>query len=147
MDGLCPLSLQADGSRDEGDTCSKQICSNIFFCGSLRFCWFKSRAYAGDSLWKVKGGQKFHKTPPPRNSATAPHHVFLWGHKMGCFGWGSVPRSLWPRSRAAAATCGRGRCELPAILRLTPKIASGLQFVLRPAKPRKTRLGLVEWQR
>ena len=29
------------------------------------------------------------------------------------------------RNRAAAATCGRGRCDFPAILRLTPKIASG----------------------
>ena len=37
----------------------------------------------------------------------------------------SVPWSLRPRNRAAAATCGRGRCDFPAILRLTPKIASG----------------------
>ena len=28
-------------------------------------------------------------------------------------------------NRAAAATCSHGRCELPAILRPTPKIASG----------------------
>ena len=28
-------------------------------------------------------------------------------------------------NRAAAATCGCGRCERPAILRLTPEIASG----------------------
>ena len=40
----------------------------------------------------------------------------------------SVPWSLQPRNRAAAATCGRGRCELPAIWRLTPKIASGQRF-------------------
>ena len=31
----------------------------------------------------------------------------------------SVPWSLRPRNRAAAATCGRGRCKHPAILRLT----------------------------
>ena len=37
----------------------------------------------------------------------------------------SVPWSLRPRNRAAAATCGRGRCDFPAILMLTPKIASG----------------------
>ena len=37
----------------------------------------------------------------------------------------SVPWSLQPRNRAAAATCGHGRCELPAILRAMPKIASG----------------------
>ena len=37
----------------------------------------------------------------------------------------SVPWSLRLRNRTAAATCGRGRCELPAILKLTPKIASG----------------------
>ena len=36
----------------------------------------------------------------------------------------SVLWSLRPQNRAAAATCGRGRCELPAILMLTPKIAS-----------------------
>ena len=27
----------------------------------------------------------------------------------------SVPWSLRPRNRAAAATCGRGRCDFPAI--------------------------------
>ena len=37
----------------------------------------------------------------------------------------SVPWSLRPRNRAAAATCGHGRCDFPAILRFTPKIASG----------------------
>ena len=37
----------------------------------------------------------------------------------------SVPWSLRPQNGTAAATCGRGRCERPAILRLTPKIASG----------------------
>ena len=37
----------------------------------------------------------------------------------------SVPWSPRPRNRAAAVTCGRGRCDFPAILRLTPKIASG----------------------
>ena len=40
----------------------------------------------------------------------------------------SVPWSLWPQNRAAAATCHHGRCKLPAILRLTPKIVSGLRF-------------------
>ena len=37
----------------------------------------------------------------------------------------SVPWSPRPQNRAAGATCDRGRCELPAILRLTPNIASG----------------------
>ena len=60
----------------KGNTCRKQNCNNIIFCGSLRFCWFKSRAYAGDSLWKVRGLQKYHKIPPPRNSATAQHQNF-----------------------------------------------------------------------
>ena len=73
LDGLCPLSLQADGSRFEGNACSKQSCNNIVFCGSLRFCWFKSKVYAGDRLWKVRGPEKYHKIPPPRNSATAQH--------------------------------------------------------------------------
>ena len=30
-----------------------------------------------------------------------------------------------PASRSCGDTCGRGRCELPAMLRLTPKIANG----------------------
>ena len=30
-----------------------------------------------------------------------------------------------PRNRVAAATCSRGHCELPAILRLTQAVASG----------------------
>ena len=40
----------------------------------------------------------------------------------------SVPWSLRPQNRAAAATCGRGRCELPAILRLTPKSLAASDF-------------------
>ena len=62
LDGLCPLSLQADGSRFEGNACSKQNRNNIVFCGSLQFCWFKSRAYAGDSLWKVTGPKNIAET-------------------------------------------------------------------------------------
>ena len=50
----------------------------------------------------------------------------------------SVPWSLRPHNRAAAATCGRGRCELPAILRQTPKIASGQRFFLAAGKVKKT---------
>ena len=38
-----------------------------------------------------------------------------------------VPWSLQPRNRAAAATCGHHRWELPAILRVTPTIASDCQ--------------------
>ena len=36
-----------------------------------------------------------------------------------------------PRNRAAAARCGRGRCELPAILRITPlaRITSDCDFL------------------
>ena len=45
----------------------------------------------------------------------------------------SVPWLLRPRNRAAAATCGRGGCELPAILRLA---ASDF---LRPAKQKTLR--------
>ena len=47
--------FQADGSRCEGNTCIKQLQQHCFFFGFLRFCWFKSSAYAGDSLWKVRG--------------------------------------------------------------------------------------------
>ena len=42
------------------------------------FCFDGSRqGYAGDRLWKVRGPQKFHKIPPPRNSATAQHQLSL----------------------------------------------------------------------
>ena len=62
LDGLCPLSLQADGSRCKGNACSKQNCNNIvFFCGSLQLCLFKSRVHAGDSRWKVRGPKHFIK--------------------------------------------------------------------------------------
>ena len=37
----------------------------------------------------------------------------------------SVPWLPRPRNRAAAATCGRGRCDFRVTLRLTPKIAIG----------------------
>ena len=40
----------------------------------------------------------------------------------------SVPWSLRPQNRAAAATCGRGRCELPAILRATQKSLAASDF-------------------
>ena len=49
----------------------------------------------------------------------------------------SVLWSLRPRNRAAAATCGRGRCELPANSMLTPKslAASDLFCGRRSEKP------------
>ena len=37
-------------------------------------------------------------------------------------------------NRAAAATCGRGRCELPVILRVTHKSLAASDFFLRPPK-------------
>ena len=40
----------------------------------------------------------------------------------------SVPWSLRPQNRAAAATCGHGRCELPAILRVTQKSLAASDF-------------------
>ena len=40
----------------------------------------------------------------------------------------SVPWSLRPRNRAAAATCGHGCCELPAILRATQKSLAASDF-------------------
>ena len=49
----------------------------------------------------------------------------------------SVPWSLRPRNRAAAATCGRGHCELTAVsrrTRLTCAIQHPLKFLLAPTK-------------
>ena len=54
-----------------------RVATTLFLCGSLRVCWFKSGVYTGDSLWKVRGPQKYHKIPPPPNSATA-QHQFLY---------------------------------------------------------------------
>ena len=39
----------------------------------------------------------------------------------------SVSWSLQP-GNGAATTCGRGRCELPVILRVTPGVAGGCDF-------------------
>ena len=49
----------------------------------------------------------------------------------------SVPSSLRPQNRAAAATCGHGRCELPAIWRVTQKSLAASDFVCgrRSEKP------------
>ena len=46
----------------------------------------------------------------------------------------SVPWSLRPRNRAAAATCGHGCCKLLAILRVTPNIARVRFFAAGKAK-------------
>ena len=51
------------------------------------------------------------------------HTTFTWFSQTWPL---SIPWSLRPRNRAVAATCGRGRCELPAILRLPQKsLAAG----------------------
>ena len=44
--------------------------------------------------------------------------------------WGCVPWLLWPRSRTVVATCRCGRCELPAISRVTPEIARAQTFAM-----------------
>ena len=56
----------------------------------------------------------------------------------------SVPWSLRPRNRAAAATCGRGRCEIPAILRVIPKIASDCNFVAA-GEAKSPAISAAEW--
>ena len=55
----------------------------------------------------------------------------------------SVPWSLQPRNRTAAATCGRGRCELPAMLRANRQNRWRSRFFLQPVK-RKTHRVLPE---
>ena len=56
----------------------------------------------------------------------------------------SVPWSLRPRNPAAAATCGRGRCELPAILRLNPPNRYHFE---RPAKCKNPASSAPKWLR
>ena len=58
----------------------------------------------------------------------------------------SVPWSLRPRNRAAAATCGHGRCELPAILRVTPKSLAASDF-FAAAEAKNPAISAAEWLR
>ena len=48
-----------------------------------------------------------------------PVHISAARHNQSKLANLSVPWSLRQRNRVAAATCGRGRCEVPAILRVT----------------------------
>ena len=58
----------------------------------------------------------------------------------------SVLWSLRPGNRAAAATCGHGRCELPAILRVTQKsLAASDLFAAAEAK--NPAISAAEWLR
>ena len=50
-----------------------ELQQHCFFLWISSVCWFESRACAGDSLWKVRGPQKYHRIRPPRNLATAQH--------------------------------------------------------------------------
>ena len=58
----------------------------------------------------------------------------------------SVPWSLRPQNRAAAATCGHGRCELPAILRLTPKSLAASDF-FAAGEAKNPAISAAEWLR
>ena len=58
----------------------------------------------------------------------------------------SVPWSLRPQNRAAAATCGRGRCDFPAILRLTPKSLAASDF-FAAAEAKNPAISAAEWLR
>ena len=59
------------------------------------------------------------------------------------------PWPLLPQNRASAATCGHGRCKLPAILRLTPttlqSLAAGDFFAAGEAK--NPAISAAEWLR
>ena len=58
----------------------------------------------------------------------------------------SVPWSLRPRNRAAAATCGHGRCDLPAILRVTQKSLAASDF-FAAAEAKNIAISAAEWLR
>ena len=57
-----------------------------------------------------------------------------------------VPWSLRPQNRAAAATCGHGRCELPAILRVTQKSLAASDF-FAAAEAKNPAISAAEWLR
>ena len=60
----------------------------------------------------------------------------------------SVLWSLRPRNRAAAATCGHGRCELPAISRVTQKsLAASVFFFFAAAEAKNPAISAAEWLR
>ena len=59
----------------------------------------------------------------------------------------SVPWSLRPQNRAAAATCSHGRCELPAILRVTQKSLAASDFFFAAAEAKNPAVSAAEWLR
>ena len=59
----------------------------------------------------------------------------------------SVPWSLRPQNRAAAATCGRGRCKLPAILRANLKNRQRLAISCAAGEAKKIAISAAEWLR
>ena len=63
-----------------------------------------------------------HKTEPARSPSPPKKRT------TKTVGGPSVPWSLRPQNRAAAATCGHARCELPVILRLTQKSLAASDF-------------------
>ena len=58
----------------------------------------------------------------------------------------SVPWSLRPRNRAAAATCGHGRCELPVVLRVAQKSLAASDF-FAATEAKNLAISAVEWLR
>ena len=58
----------------------------------------------------------------------------------------SVPWSPRPQNRAAAATCGHGRCELPAIVRVTQKSLAASDF-FAAAEAKNPTISAAEWLR
>ena len=78
---------------------------------------------------------KMFARPPSRNADDRkPHNVIQNRREMGKIGTLTVPRS--PRNRVVAAIAGCGRCELPAIMRATPRNRAIAIFCgLRSEKP------------
>ena len=70
----------------------------------------------------------------------------LTSQKLPLCGNLSVPWSLRPRNCAAAVICGHGRCELPAILRVTQKSLAASDLVAA-AEAKNPAISATEWLR
>ena len=122
-----------------------------FFCIQFNSCRFSVfNLFCHGICWQVTGqGQRSLKESRLLLSSFAsplplPRFLLLcaWNWQKLCFQIDSpdlsVPWSLRPHNRSAAVVCRYGRCKLPAILRLIPKIASSCDF-WRPSEAKNLR--------
>ena len=100
-----------------------------------KFRQFSCRAKNVKNRQKVSQSSTFARTAPLLFGNSVQNWCIVKGSTflvILCNGALGVPWSLRPRNRVVAATCGRGRCELLAISRVTPKIASDCGLFASP---------------